>query len=42
MKKLILLPLLFSAFYLSAFEVYGLKSGITKTEFYELVIVRSS
>ena len=37
MKKLILLPLLFSAFYLSAFEVYGLKGGITKTEFYELV-----
>ena len=37
MKKLILLPLLFSAFCLSAFEAYGLKSGITKTEFYELV-----
>ena len=36
MKKLILLPLFFSAFYLSAFEVYGFKSGMTKTEFYEL------
>lgn len=36
MKKLIFLPLLFSAFYLSAFELYGLKSGMTKDEFYEL------
>ena len=36
MKKIILLPLLFSAFCLSAFEVYGLKGGMTKTEFYEL------
>ena len=36
MKKIILLPLLFSAFYLSAFEIYGLKGGMTKAEFYEL------
>ena len=36
MKKLILVLLLFSGFNLSAFEVYGLKSGMTKTEFYEL------
>lgn len=36
MKNLLFLPLLFLTVYLPAFDIYGLKSGMTKTEFYEM------
>jgi len=36
MKNLLFLPLLFLTAYLPAFDIYGLKSGMTKTEFYEM------